>query len=253
MVFDSRFGAAADAYAACRPGYSPELFERILAAVPLDHRSCAMDLGAGTGKSTHPLLEHFSRVIAVEPDPRMAEKLHASEPLASIQIATAEDTYQQPGSVDLVVIATALHWMDVPRVMTNVASWLRRGGVLAVCGGPFPHTPKLVAEIIRKEFNHRWNAFRDPRLDLTNSSEYAKHAAHALNLLDDHSISYPRDLTHDEFAGFCRSTSYGNAYARSLADPESYWHDLAARFRQAWPEDTIPVDFSTWLVLAAKE
>ncbi|MGD0957863.1 MAG: hypothetical protein ABR953_13690 [Candidatus Acidiferrales bacterium] len=70
--FQSRFGQAVDAYVAFCPEYPHELFERILAAVSLDHRDRAMDLGAATGKSARALLDHFSEVVAVEPDALMA-------------------------------------------------------------------------------------------------------------------------------------------------------------------------------------
>jgi hypothetical protein len=39
------------------------------------------------------------------------------------------------------------------------------------------------------------------------------------------------------------ATSYDGAYGRTLTDPEAYWDDLLCRFRAAWNEDPIPVDF----------
>jgi trans-aconitate methyltransferase len=251
--FESRFGRTATAFVTYRPEYPPELFSRILAVVPPDHRRCAMDLGAGTGKSTRALLDHFAEVIAVEPDPLMGEKLRADAPGAIVRVAAAEEVSQAPASVDLIVIAQALHWMDVSRVMANVALWLRPGGVLAVCGGEFPRMPGPVGAVIRQEFAEHWNQFRDERLNLTESSQNVLREAHALRVLDDQRVPHKVDLTAQEFAGFCRSSSFGSAFARTLADPESYWRDLEERFRGAWPEDRIPIDFGPWLVLARKE
>ena len=45
----------------------------------------------------------------------------------------------------------------------------------------------------------------------------------------------------------------GGAYGRSLASPEAYWKDLESRFRAAWKEDKIPVDFKPYLLIARKE
>lgn len=67
MSFQSRFGQAANAYNTFRPDYPPELFARILAAVDPARRNRAMDLGAGTGKATRDLVEHFREVIALSP------------------------------------------------------------------------------------------------------------------------------------------------------------------------------------------
>lgn len=251
--FQFRFGHAVDAYVAYRPEYPPELFERILAVVRPERRQCAMDLGAGTGNSIRPLLAHFAEVIAVEPDPLMAEKLRASEPRSIVRIVTAEDCVQEPATVDLITVAAALYWMDVPRVMASVIRWLRPGGILAVWAGGFPRTPDPANAITRQEFSDRWNRFRDPRLDLAKSSQHARRAASAFTVFDDCTIPNIVWLTPQEFVGFWRSTSYGSGYARMLAVPEAYWRDLEARYHHSWPKGKIPVDFSPWLLLARKD
>lgn len=84
MPFEPRFGKAAEAYSNFRPEYPPEMFARILAALPSGRRERAMDVGAGTGKATRLLAEQFAEVIAVEPDPLMAEKLREEEPRAIV-------------------------------------------------------------------------------------------------------------------------------------------------------------------------
>jgi SAM-dependent methyltransferase len=246
------FGRVADEFVAYRPDYPSELFERILAVVPAERRQRAMDLGAGTGNSIRALLPHFAEVIAVEPDPLMAEKLRAIGPRAHVRVATAEEIIQEPASVDLVIVAAALYWMDVPRVMANISRWLRTGGILAIWAGGFPRTPHPANAITLEEFGERWNRFRDPRVDVAESSQHARHAASGFTILDDRTVTNIIWLTPREFAGFWRSTSYGSAYARMLAVPEAYWRDLESRYRHSWPKEKFPVDFSPWLLLARK-
>jgi trans-aconitate methyltransferase len=253
MAFQSRFGKAADAYCTYRPEYPPTLYERILAALPPNQRERAMDLGAGTGKSTHALMEHFAEVIAVEPDPLMAEKLRQAEPRAIVQIATAEECGQEPASVDAILIATALHWMDVPRVIANVERWLRPRGVLAVCGGGLPRMPDPVWTVVRREFVERWENYRDLRLKRREFPESILEAARELRIAEETALSHIVPLTAREFAGFWRSTSYGSAYARTLGDEESYWHALEEDLRAAWPEEKIPIDFKLWLFVLRRE
>ncbi|MGA8224150.1 MAG: class I SAM-dependent methyltransferase [Candidatus Acidiferrales bacterium] len=250
--FVSRFGQAAGAYSVYRPEYSPEIFEHILAAVPPGHRQLALDLGAGTGLATRVLLEHFAEVIAVEPDPLMVEKLREHVPRAAVHAEKAEDFVQQAESVDLVNIATALHWMDVPRVTENVTCWLRAGGIMAVYGSEFPVPPEPVKTIIREEFAEHWEQFRDPRLRRKEFPQSIVRAAPGLEIFEDSMISHVVPMTPREFAGFCRSTSYGSAYGRSLADEEGYWRDLERRFTDAWPEERIPVYSRFYLILARK-
>jgi SAM-dependent methyltransferase len=253
MPFEARFGPAAEAYSAFRPDYSPEIFDHILAAVPPDHRRVAIDLGAGTGKATRALLEHFAEVIAVEPDALMVEKLRAYAPGATVHAVKAEEFVQEPGSVDLVNIATALHWMDVPRVMENVTLWLRPAGILAVYGSDFPKTPPPVHEIIRQEFVRHWDQFRHERLRRKEFPQSIIRAAPGLHVFEESTIFHLVPMTAHEYAGFCRSTSYGSAYGRSLKDEEAYWRDLEARFRNAWREEKIPVNSKFYLFLARKK
>lgn len=52
--------------------------------------------------------------------------------------------------------------------------------------------------------------------------------------------------------GYLRSTSYGSAYAKTLARPDAYWKRLETSIRKAWPDAMIPVDFELELILAHK-
>lgn len=253
MSFKQRFGQAATVYSAFRPAYPPQIFEHILALVPAERRTCAMDLGAGTGKATIELAKHFARVIAIEPDPLMAEKLRAAAPTAEVRLTTAEECEQAPASVDLANCATSLHWMDVPRVMENVTRWLRPGGILAVYGSEFPRAPDAVHAIIRAEFKEHWDQFRDDRLRRKEFPQSIVRAAPGLTLVEDKIIHTTLPMTPAEFAGFCRSTSYGSAYGRSIVDEERYWGGLESRFRKAAQADKIPVAFGLYLLLLRKE
>lgn len=253
MSFEQRFGQAAEAYSAFRPEYPPLIFEHILAVIPAERRNCAMDLGAGTGKATAELAKHFPRVIAVEPDPLMAEKLRETEPRAEVRLATAEECQQAPASIDLVNCATSLHWMDVQRVMESVTRWLRAGGILAVYGSEFPRAPEAVHRIIRAEFREHWDRFRDERLRRKEFPQSIVRAAPGMALVEDEIIHTTLPMTPHDFAGFCRSTSYGSAYGRSLADEEAYWRDLESRFAVAAQADKIPVAFGLYLMLLRRE
>lgn len=253
MSFKQRFGQAAKVYSAFRPEYPPAIFGHILRLIPAERRNCAVDLGAGTGKATVELVKHFARVIAVEPDPLMAEKLRETEPRAEVRLTTAEESEQAASSADLVNCATSLHWMDVPRVMLNVAGWLRPGGILAVYGSEFPRAPDAVHAIIREEFKEHWDQFRDERLRRKEFPQSIVRAAPGMTLVEDTITPSTVEMTPSEFMGFCRSTSYGSEYGRSLAGEEAYWRNLESRFAAAAQADKIPVAFRFYLMLLRRE
>jgi SAM-dependent methyltransferase len=250
--FQSKFGHAPDEFQRYRPGYPSELFEPILAHVPVDRRGCAIDLGAGTGIATANLMPHFRRVIAVEPDAQMAAKLAELHPGAEVQVISAEDCEQDSQSVDLVTIANALHWMDAGCVFANVVRWLQPEGALAVFDLPLPKAGPDVNAITKDEFRGPWKPFRDPRLNRTVTYREQVALAPGLRIVEDLKIPHFVSWSPREYAGFWSSTSYGSAYARSLADPQSYWRDLESRFRAAAGDDKILVDFSHSLILAER-
>jgi SAM-dependent methyltransferase len=249
---EARFGAAAPAYRTYRPAYPLRLFERILERVPPENRSCAMDLGAGTGLSTLPLCQWFAEVIAVEPDPRMAGKLEGLGRNIVVHISTAEECVKEPDSVDLVSCGTAFNWMDGPRVLRKASSWLRPHGVLAVFRYRFPYPPEAIRVILRKEFELRWDPFQHDRLRDEAYSRRTISAATGFADLETLTLHHRLHFQPRQLAGFCASTSYGTAYLRTLADPQAYLKELETRFRQAHPAGMIPVDSELELVLAGK-
>lgn len=250
--FEPRFGHAAREFDRYRPDYPPELFEHILSAIPKDRRDRAMDLGAGTGKSTRPLLAHFREVIAVEPDAGMAAKLKQEIPHVTVLTTTVEACEQPELSVNLITIANALHWMDFTKVFAYAWKWLRAGGILAVYDRPLPKATEAIDRIVLAELRGPWKPHRDPRLKRDLHWEKEVRAAAGFEVSEEAKFSHILPISPRDYAGFWRSTSYGSAYALTLTDPEGYWLNLESRFAEAAAGGEIPVDLSPTLVLARK-
>lgn len=126
------FDALADEYEAGRPPYPAALWDTIteLGVMKAGHR--ALDLGAGTGQATGPLLAAGLHVTAVEPGERLAQRLRASYPDADVLVARAEDSELAADSFDLAVAATSIHWMDLSIVVPKLRRALRPDGTLLV-------------------------------------------------------------------------------------------------------------------------
>lgn len=150
------FDAIADDYAAARPPYPPALWGAIRDLGVLRPGLQAVDLGAGTGQATGPLIEAGLHVTAVEPGPRLAEQLRLRHPEATVVVERAEDVEFPPESLDLVVVATAVHWMDLGIILPKLRKALAPDGHLLVWRTVFgdvdgPVTPfrERVAQIVR--------------------------------------------------------------------------------------------------------
>jgi len=128
MSFSDHFSVVSSAYAEFRPGYPDSLFEW-LAGLPA-RRDLAWDCATGSGQAAVGLGSHFDRVIATDAS---AEQIAAATPHPRVdyRVAPAEASGLESESVDLVTVAQALHWLDLPAFFAEARRVLRSDGVFA--------------------------------------------------------------------------------------------------------------------------
>jgi len=124
------FSSASGRYAAYRPDYPAALFAWL--ADQCVERDTAWDCATGSGQAALGLAPHFSRVIATDAS---AEQIRHAEihPAIAYRVAPAEASGLADRSVDLVTVAQAAHWFDLPRFYAEVTRVLKRGGY-SPCG-----------------------------------------------------------------------------------------------------------------------
>ncbi|MCQ4309573.1 class I SAM-dependent methyltransferase [Pseudomonas stutzeri] len=105
------FSIRSDEYAQFRPTYPDDLFRWLADRSP--RRRYALDVAAGSGQATLPLLDHFEQVLACDASPH---QLTGSSGWRSATrfAAQAERLPLRDGMVDLLVVAQALHWFATP-------------------------------------------------------------------------------------------------------------------------------------------
>jgi SAM-dependent methyltransferase len=127
------FSRSAEAYERGRPGYPAEALELFLARLRSGagpaRRATVLDLAAGTGAMTRPLLEAGLDVVAVEP---VAEMRAALPGLVRSLEGTAEAIPLGSGEVDAVVVGQAFHWFDGEAALPEIHRVLRPEGLLAL-------------------------------------------------------------------------------------------------------------------------
>ena len=122
------FDGHADVYGEARPPYPEELWNTVRDLGVLEPGGRAVDLGAGTGQATGPLLAAGMHVTAVEPGPQLAAQLRTAYPAATVIQERAETVTLPDRAYDLAVAATSIHWMDLDVVLPEVHRWLRPRG-----------------------------------------------------------------------------------------------------------------------------
>jgi len=118
------FSRSAEAYERGRPEYPDAAIEHVVEL--MRPGAMVLDLAAGTGKLTRPLVAAGLRVVAVEPVPEMRAALPGALE------GTAEAIPLGDGSVDAVTVGQAFHWFDGDAALAEIARVLRPGGLLAL-------------------------------------------------------------------------------------------------------------------------
>jgi SAM-dependent methyltransferase len=123
------FSRAAAEYQRGRPGYPAEAIELLAVELSLGPSRSVLDLAAGTGALTRPLVETGAEVIAVEPVAEMRAALPADVRALD---GTAEAIPLGDSSVDAVTVAQAFHWFDGDAALAEIHRVLRANGRLAL-------------------------------------------------------------------------------------------------------------------------
>jgi ubiquinone/menaquinone biosynthesis C-methylase UbiE len=134
------FTGLAGHYARFRPGYAPQVATAILAYAGREP-SCidAADIGAGTGIWTRTLAARgLHSIVAVEPNHDMrAQGIETSRGADIVWCnGSAEASGLPAGSIDLVTMASSLHWADFDKACAEFHRILRPGGVFAALWNP---------------------------------------------------------------------------------------------------------------------
>ena len=128
----ARFASQAERYDRYRPRYPAGLFVTLLREADLTEGDQVVEIGAGTGLATQPLVENGLRVHAVEPAGELArlaeEKLRGKATFVS---GSFEDC-PIPPRARLVAAFNAWHWVNPSVALDRAAGLLEPRGSLAL-------------------------------------------------------------------------------------------------------------------------
>nr|POF02204.1 putative s-adenosylmethionine-dependent methyltransferase crg1 [Quercus suber] len=142
---------AAD-YAQGRGGAYPSPIYSSILGFHNGPQKLVLDVGTGPGKAVWDLLGFFDRAIGCDVSPEMISQAIKDATAkgvadrARFHIAGGEDcvsvlTPEEIGTVDVITVAMAAHWLDLPAFYASAAKCLRPGGTLAMftCSSMYIH------------------------------------------------------------------------------------------------------------------
>jgi len=135
----TEFERFADDYGNVRPGYPTEATEDIVRKCGMSAESHVLEIGMGTGIATAALLRSGASFVGIEPGEnllRIARNKLGSQSRVEFCGQTFEE-FQTDQVFDVVLSATAFHWLKESDKYQRVAQLLRPGGKLVVMWNSF--------------------------------------------------------------------------------------------------------------------
>jgi SAM-dependent methyltransferase len=215
-TFKDHFSTNAAGYATFRPHYPAELIDYVASLAP--GRTLVWDCATGNGQAAVPLARKFERVFATDASEEQIK--HATlHPRVTYEVGLSDTSGLGAGSVDLVTVAQALHWLPHDRFFAEVRRVLVPGGVLAVwCYTKPTLGDSAVGEIFDRYYSETCRAYWAPERNLVDSG----YSTIAMPFTDLESPSFAIEATMalDDFAGYVRTWSATKNLAKAIGrDP----------------------------------
>lgn len=128
------FDSVAGLYCESRQSYPEEVVRWMVKTAGLTSGAGVLEIGCGTGQLTAHLVEFPFHITAIDIGPSMiaTARRQLGDADVRLEATSFEDFQAAPGSFDLIVSATAFHWIDPAVAWTKSARLLRPGGWLAI-------------------------------------------------------------------------------------------------------------------------
>lgn len=227
MIFKDHFSGHAAEYAAARPLYPDSLFDFLAA-------SCAAtglvwDAGCGNGQASRALARRFARVYATDASaPQIAEAV--DEGGLEFRCEPAERCGLADRVADLVTVAQAAHWFDLPAFYHEVRRVLKPGGLLALWSYGVSHVGATVDPIVAGLYQGVLRDYWPPERALVESGYAALEFPFARLPAPDFEMR--TDWTADHYLAYLRSWSATRRCQRATgADPVA---SIEPELRAAW-------------------
>lgn len=129
------FDEVAALYDAVRPGYPVQMYDDIQALSGVPDGGDILEIGCGSGQATLPLAQRGYHICCVELGAELAAIANhnlAAYPQVEVRVGAFETEPLPEAAFDLVISATAFHWV-IPSSYPRLARVLRPQGAVALC------------------------------------------------------------------------------------------------------------------------
>ena len=163
MTFKDHFSTQAADYSKFRPSYPQELFGYLGSIAP--SRQLAWDCGTGNGQAAVGLASVFDRVLATDAAEKQIANAQPHERV-EYRVAPAENSGIKSGTLDLIMVAQALHWFDLDRFYAEGRRVLKPDAIMAASAYNLLHIEQAIDEVVNRYYYEVVGPFWPPERQL---------------------------------------------------------------------------------------
>ena len=167
--FKDYFSKQAAGYAKFRPRYPQKLFDYLGSMAP--SRQLTWDCGTGNGQAAVGLASVFDRVIATDASEKQIANAQ-SHKIVEYRVVPAENSGIGSETVDLIMVAQALHWFDLDRFYAEARRVLKPNGILAASAYNLLQIEPAIDEVVNRYYYEVVGPFWPPERKLV--EQFAK-------------------------------------------------------------------------------
>jgi SAM-dependent methyltransferase len=221
------FDQGGKAYARFRPEYPAEL-ARFLAGITPVH-DLAVDVGCGTGQLTIQLARYFDEVIGVDPSADQIAHAVVHERTRYLH-AQAERIPIPESSVNLITVAQAVHWFDLPAFYSEVRRIAADRSVIALVSYGVLRIEGLLQDRFSLFYDDEIGPFWPPERKLVDNGYRDLHFP--FDELAAPEMAMKRDWSLNEFLGYL--STWSAVQAAKEAGREDILTNFAHDLSQLW-------------------
>jgi SAM-dependent methyltransferase len=248
MKFKDHFSGHAVDYAKFRPHYPDEMFQHLASISP--KHELAWDCATSNGQAAVGLARHFNRVIATDASAQQIERAEPDDRI-SYRVALAEASGIDSTSVDLVLVAQALHWFDLGAFFTEAKRVSKEDGVLAISSYKVLEIAPEIDAIIWKFYRETTGPFWPPERELV-ETDY-KDIQFPFPELSPVPFEMREQWNLDQLAGYLRTWSATQKFiaARGFDPVDSLMEELGAVWNN--PEQVREIKWPLYLRVGVRQ
>ena len=225
-MFKDHFSKQAAGYAKFRPRYPQKLFDYLGSIAP--SRQVAWDCATGNGQAAVGLASVFDRVIATDASGTQIANARSHERV-DYRVAPAENSGIGSETIDLIMVAQALHWFDLDRFYGEARRVLKADGILAGSAYNLLHVEPAIDEVVNRYYYEVVGPFWPPERKLVEQFADLPFPFHEVDALR---LEMTARWNLDHLLGYLQTWSSTQRFiAANASDPlEQIIHEL----REAW-------------------